>query len=223
MRVNFEIVYTDENDEYFHSNIPPAYVYDVFADMKNVSLENMKKEYSKLSEFSFDVQIESTTTVKNLLDEIIDKMEIDHEKFYMCSSLVHIKTDKHIIGINKYGIFIRKICDMFDVFETINILFVFSKLQGNIWTEGKIRYYMQSHESGSHNKPHVHVNIDHKYDISVDITNGKVLVGTIPQKYEKEISKKIYENKCYLISCWNTMTDGLKIDLNYGLGVVEYR
>ena len=87
---------------------------------------------------------------------------------------------------------------------------------GGIWEEGQIQYYMRSHESGSHHRAHVHVNAEHKYDASVDILTGKVLEGKLG-KYEKKVIKKVSDNQEFLLQCWNDMTDGLKVDIDYHL------
>ena len=184
MKVNFEIIFDDDMN-YFHRETPPAYVYDVLAHMKNVSLDEMKREYPKIAQLSFDYPDITTATMKDVLDRLIHKMGLQPEQ--------------------------------------LHLLFVFSIFQGEIWREGQIKYYMQSHESDSHNNPHVHVNIGHKYEASIDIINGNILAGKVPQKYYGKIIKKIKDNKDFLILCWNELTDGLKIDINYGLGIASYQ
>ena len=122
-----------------------------------------------------------------------------------------------------YSIQINQLQRLFEISKQLHLLFVFSIFQGEIWREGQIKYYMQSHESGSHNNPHVHVNIGHKYEASIDIINGNILAGRVPQKYYGKIIKKIKDNKDFLMLCWNELTDGMKIDINYGLGIASYQ
>lgn len=224
MKISFNIAFVDEDDRYFYSDVPPGYVYDVFAGMRKTSVERAQKDYLTYSSFKFEFQDNPESTIKDLLDEIIRKMELSSDSFYMCDSIVSIKMGTEIIGVSNYDILIDKVLSMFGNQEELEIMFVFSVLQGEIWRERKIRYSMYSHETGSHNKPHVHVDVENnKYSASVDIVSGEVLAGKLPPKYLKEIRKKICNNREYLISCWNSKTDGLHVNLNYGLQIVDFR
>lgn len=94
---------------------------------------------------------------------------------------------------------------------------------GEVASEYPLRYSVYSHEAGKHNEPHIHVrDIGHKYDASVRISDGKVIAGELPPKLEKMAKKKILSDQAFFFECWNTMTDGLHVDINKHLGLIQY-
>ncbi len=94
---------------------------------------------------------------------------------------------------------------------------------GGICTEDNIRYYMHSKESGKHNKPHVHVeDTSWQYEASIDLSNGDILAGELPTKMHKIVKKKIEKERRFFYECWNTMTDGLEVDINKEFGYIHY-
>ena len=88
---------------------------------------------------------------------------------------------------------------------------------------GPLRYRMHSREHGKHNQPHVHVRTaDFEFDASIAIEDGEVLAGELPAKLLREARKEILSRKEYYYKCWNTLTDGLSVDVDYRLGRVGY-
>ena len=80
-----------------------------------------------------------------------------------------------------------------------------------------------SHESGSHNKPHVHVrDTQYRYNASVSLDDGEVIVGNLPKKLAKLAKKKVLSDQEFFYNCWNTMTDGLKVDINHHYKIIGY-
>lgn len=214
LKIKFEIIYKDDKN-YYSEPIPP-YVYDVFAYMKGTSKEKVKEQWETECKTEFYQSIQDEIIVRDILDELIKRMNIIEERFYESYSVVYIKTDSDYIGIENYNISVQELCRRFHISNTLQVYWIYSKYQGGIWEEGQIQYYMRSHESGSHHRAHVHVNAGHKYDASVDILTGKVLEGKLG-KYEKKVIKKVSDNQKFLLQCWNDMTDGLKVDIDYHL------
>ena len=94
---------------------------------------------------------------------------------------------------------------------------------GCVASEGKLRYFVRSHESGKHNVPHIHVrDAGYEYEASIRISDGEIIAGTLPTKLANKAKDKILEDQDYFYHCWNTMTDGLKIDINHHYGYIEY-
>lgn len=94
---------------------------------------------------------------------------------------------------------------------------------GEICRDDGIRYCMYSHEGTKHNEAHVHVDIKgHGYAASVSILSGNILQGELPKKWHKKVKQKIEENKLYFLDCWNTKTDGLRVDINKDFGLLNY-
>ena len=87
---------------------------------------------------------------------------------------------------------------------------------------GPLRYEIHSREACSHHEPHVHVeDAGHKFKAVVSITSGTVLAGTLG-KYESSARKVILENQPYYYHCWNTLSDGIKVDINHHYQLINY-
>lgn len=94
---------------------------------------------------------------------------------------------------------------------------------GDVAREGPLRYYVHSHEAGKHSEPHIHVcDTAHEYEASVRISDGKVVAGKLPRKYAKMAKEKILSEQAFFYECWNTRTDGLKVDINHHFGYIAY-
>lgn len=94
---------------------------------------------------------------------------------------------------------------------------------GEVGSEWPLRFYVYSHESGRHNEAHIHVrDVGHRYEASVRISDGEIIAGELPAKYAKLAKRKILSDQAYFYNCWNTMTDGLKVDINHHYGYIQY-
>ena len=91
---------------------------------------------------------------------------------------------------------------------------------GSILEEDGIRYYMNSRERGKHHEPHVHLCSDEHSAVLI-ITTGR-LIGEFPAKLTKKARKKVRSNAAFFLDKWNTLTDGLKVDINHALGLINY-
>ncbi len=90
-------------------------------------------------------------------------------------------------------------------------------------TECVLRYYVYSHESGKHNEPHVHVcDTANEHKASVRIADGKVIAGKLPGRLERIAKNEILSKQDFYYDCWNTLTDGLRVDINHHFGYIEY-
>lgn len=94
---------------------------------------------------------------------------------------------------------------------------------GSVDSDDKLRYYVHSRERSRHNCPHVHVNdAGHNYSASVSIDTGEVLEGDLPSKLARMAKERILSRQEYFYRCWNTMTDGLQVDINQKFGSIHY-
>lgn len=94
---------------------------------------------------------------------------------------------------------------------------------GDVGSEWPLRFYVHSKESGRHNEAHIHVcDVGHQYEASVRISDGEVIAGNLPKKLAKLAKEKILSDQNYFYNCWNTMTDGLKVDINHHYGYIQY-
>lgn len=94
---------------------------------------------------------------------------------------------------------------------------------GAVGSVHPLRFYVRSHEFGNHHEAHVHVcDVGHQYEASVRISDGEVIAGKLPPKLAKLAKKSILADQEYYYNCWNTMTDGLKVDINHHYGYIQY-
>lgn len=94
---------------------------------------------------------------------------------------------------------------------------------GTICNDGVLRYYVHSHEAGKHNEPHIHVrDLGFHYEASVRISDGEIIAGMLPRKLANKAKNKILSDQEFFAHCWNTMTDGLEIDINHHYGYIGY-
>lgn len=76
-----------------------------------------------------------------------------------------------------------------------------------------IKFEIRTNEQG-HNRPHLHVSTS-SASMSVAIDNGEVLAksGKISPAQTKMAAKWIKDNKGLVISKWNELSNGFKIDV----------
>lgn len=109
--------------------------------------------------------------------------------------------------------------------NTVWVSILASADAGEVWSEKNLRFYMRSHEGNRHNTPHVHVTDTHtrqEASISIIERDFPVLAGSLPQKAEKAARRLIREKQEFFIHCWNTKTDGLNVDINHALKLIDY-
>ena len=107
--------------------------------------------------------------------------------------------------------------------DTTNVQLLVSANAGTVFKDDGIRYYMHSKESGSHNTPHVHVDVRHEATGSFSIIDGTQLSGEkIKKRDVNKIQNVIKKEKDNFLKYWNEHTDGLTVDLNQALGLIQY-
>ena len=106
--------------------------------------------------------------------------------------------------------------------EMVTVCFMVSHNAGVIDPkDGPLRFEVHSHEAGKHHEAHIHVKeLNKGNEASYRIRDGKRMDGFLPRKYEKIAVSTISKDKEYYFWCWNTMSDGLKVDINYYLKYV---
>lgn len=106
---------------------------------------------------------------------------------------------------------------------TITIGVLVSCNAGDVGGVHPLRFYVRSREAGNHHEAHVHVrDVGHQYEASVRISDGEVIAGKLPKKLAKLAKESILADQEYFYNCWNTMTDGLKVDINHHYGYINY-
>ena len=224
MKIKFDIIYLDEDENYFSSPNMPGYLIHYFAQLRHESYESFINKLPFDTKFSFKTLIDEKTILSDLLTQYLYFLGFEKDDFYMSTSMVYLKTSSDFINIEKYSFSISELLRRYEEVNELDFFLVFSVLQGDVFRDGSIRYYMETHEECNHHRPHVHVTADNKYSASIDILDASILAGDLPEKYKGKVKRTVIEKKEKLIDYWNKRTDGLKIDLNYGLGeTIFYR
>lgn len=179
-----------------------------------VILPLRRNHYCKL-----DFDYERNTKLREVVQFVLDKIgSIDEylevaflygeERYWIEDSTIEFQqvVDKYLDPLNT---------------GEVKVAIFVSMDAGTVCEEGQLRYFFNSHEAGRHNKPHVHVS-DTSHEASISLFDGEVLAGELPKKLLKKARKKISEEQKYFVDCWNTLTDGLRVDVNHHFGYINY-
>lgn len=105
----------------------------------------------------------------------------------------------------------------------VSVCFLVSHDAGVVFQKNRLRFYMNSREGVRHNEPHVHVkDAQHEFEATLDLFTGKVLAGKLPAKFKKEAERILSDNREVFFNWWNIYTDGIRIDINHELGLIQY-
>lgn len=109
------------------------------------------------------------------------------------------------------------------MFNTVDIQILVSSDAGTVFENHGIRFHINCREGKRHNEPHVHVEIRQEESGSFSLITMEQLSGSKIRKKDQKIIKETIENnqKDFLIY-WNEHTDGLDVDLNQALGLINY-
>ena len=212
------VILLDDGEKYYYSEKPGITVPE-FSHARGTSekeeMENFKTYAHSQFTFSYNESTSFDDLVKRLFKEIGFKYDLAFD--YGMLPLNVLAQEKLILIENlsyNFETFIHK----YKIENVLELYLIYCNQAGSIWRDDGIEYYMNSKESGSHYRAHVHVDYKHECEASIALDNGEVLAGKIPSKALRIVRKRIEENKEFLAKCWNEMTDGLKIDLNHYFG-----
>ena len=182
MKIKSEIIYTDTI--YYYKKPVPGYICSILSandpDGKNLNI------LERDSELELEYILEPNTTMSDIRNAICEKMNKQIGDLCRSCPCICIKSHEDFIEIENMDIMVETLLRKFQIEGNLQLYFAFSALQGDIWREGQIHYYMQSREYGKHNRPHVHVNAGDRYSAAIDILTGEILAGEIPGKYMKQ-------------------------------------
>lgn len=106
----------------------------------------------------------------------------------------------------------------------IDVQILVSANAGTVFQDHGIRFSIRCREGKNHNEPHVHINIRQgEATGAFSLKTGKQIVGDkIGSKEKKIIDKIITSHQKEFLTYWNEHTDGLNVDLDQVLGLIEY-
>ena len=178
MKIKSEIIYTDTI--YYYKKPVPSYICSILSanDPDGKIINILERD----SELELEYILEANTTMSDIRNAICGKMDKQIGDLCRSCPCIYIKSHEDFIEIENMDIMVETLLRKFQIEGNLQLYFVFSALQGDIWREGQIHYYMQSREYGKHNRAHVHVNAGDRYSAAIDILTGEILAGEIPGK-----------------------------------------
>ena len=175
---------------------------------------------------SFLLEYDQNTTLLDIINAVRCDLGVDNEKFLGMPFYYYFQNKCERYYINDYEQVFCKVAEKYLLDsdeQTITISVLLSCDAGAVATVHPLRFWMNSHEGDRHKKPHVHVTDNqHQYRASVCIDDGEIIAGNLPSKLAKIAKKKILSDQKFFYKCWNTMTDGLSVDINKHYGYIDY-
>lgn len=223
MQINCSILF-DDGDKYYHGD-DPGILTPEFAELRGTDIVEARDNFQNYSKISFYMDI-SGRNMHDLVKTISQKLGFITEQTIGCNigyGSFYILISNELVHILNPEIGIQRVLAMYTSTDILQTYLIFSNQAGDIWRDDGLRYYINSRESGRHNKPHIHIDYQHEAQASISIETGETLVvtGRIPSKVLNAAKKRILESQPFLYDCWRKKTDGLFVDLNYSFGKIE--
>lgn len=216
------ILLTDGNE--YRYNIHNGVLAAEFSYLKKSTPEKEKQFIKRNAKFQFMQLFDETTTLHSLYCNVCNKLCISERRLEETgiSIPICVRSDNKLIWIKNLDYNMQTFINKMSILDHMEVFLIYHFEEGEIWRIDGIRYYMNSHESGKHNKPHIHIGYEENGNCaSISIEDGTILAGNLPQKIYKIVRNKIISNKVFLLECWNTETDGLHFDINYSFGIMK--
>lgn len=175
-------------------------------------------------DLEISVEYTTETTIKDIVNTIYDKLgllDLDcalHPRIAFWSSEIRYWVD-NIDAL--FETVVDKYLDPQKIGYVTAAVYV-SGNAGSIFEEDGIRYYMNSREKGKHHEPHIHLRSLDSCEEAVIIIKTREVIGKFPRKLIKKAKQKVEKNEYFFLEQWNVLTDGLKVDINHYLGLINY-
>ena len=222
MKVSFQWIFSD-GIEYFLKEIP-GYLLGFFCGQLRINTHNygeyvdqIVSYYSLFDSVSTDICIHEKSTFEDIINGYLSMMRINEKDFYDMNFPIAIITANECINIDDRNITVKSVLKNYDCGSILRVCFILSTLQGDVFRENGVVYYMHSNEKTSHNIPHVHVSKPGEFDIYVSLLDYRLLSGQISEKKLKDIIHTINKKQQVLIDHWNTKTNGITINEDFTL------
>ncbi len=172
---------------------------------------------------SITIDDADSSTVQDLYNKALKAFEIPYNPTSELGPLAdfafHIGNT--IVTITNPDIILSELINIFNTDE-IELFVVFTLGKGELFREAGFRFYMNSHEGNRHNRPHVHVSTNDGRSGSIDIqTLEQNRGGKIKSKEMKKIVTILKGKQRDLLEAWNYSTDGIVVDIDYMLGLIQ--
>ncbi|MBR3781379.1 MAG: DUF4160 domain-containing protein [Clostridia bacterium] len=98
-----------------------------------------------------------------------------------------------------------------EILEFLQDVFEIQYIRGRIGKVNGISFIVHTNEK-NHTLPHIHA-VYGEYNISIEISTGKVLDGNLPRKNQKIAIAWVLKNKENLLNTWSTTAISAKAEL----------
>ena len=224
MKVDFNLLIYDGSR--YYKGYPGIFIAD-YADLLGWTDERdesfwvkVREHYNRNLHLQLSIDVGLNETVKELEKQIAERIGFDLSRFQAFPKQSCFRANGILICIDDLSIPLTAITKYYQTNDAICYFFIFSNQAGTIWNKDGLRYFMHSKETGNHNEPHIHVEYKHEDSVTICIHDGRVLAGEIPTKKLKVATKRIADNKAFLLKQWNEKTDGLRVNLDHYLGAL---
>lgn len=212
------VILLDDGMRYYYSECPGVAVPE-FSYARGTTVEEEWNNFKNYAHSQFDFEYNQNSLFDDIVKCLFLKIGFIYDVVIENTTLpFYVLIDDMLIEIRNLNYSLNDFLVKYKVENELNIYLIYWNRGGSIWRDDGVEYFMNSKESGSHNRPHVHIDYKHEKEASVAIDNGELLAGTIPKKILRVVQKRIEGNKEFLFECWNSMTDGLYIDVNHYFG-----
>lgn len=212
------VILLDDGERYFYSENPEITVSE-FSQARGTTAIEEQSNFKNYAHSQFNFEYKNSSSFEDLVRALFDVIGFKYELAFEYGPLpLNILVNDKLIYVENLNFNFEDFINKYGIESGLKVFLIYMNQAGSIWKDDGVEYYMNSKESGSHNRPHVHIDYNHEYEASIAIDNGDILAGKIPGKILKIARKRIADEKEFLFECWNTKTDGLKIDINHYFG-----
>lgn len=213
------VILLDDGERYFYSENPGITVSE-FSQARGTTDIEEQSNFKNYAHSQFNFEYKNSSSFKDLVRALFDEIGFKYELAFEYGPLpLNISVNDKLIYVENLDFNFEDFINKYGIESDLKVFLIYMNQAGSIWKKDGVEYYMNSKESGSHHRAHVHIDFRHKYEASIAIDNGDILAGELPDKILKIVRKRIEDKKEFLSDCWNTKTDGLKIDINHYFGI----
>ena len=222
MRIEFQ--WNFEDGIVYHLRDVPGWFIQFCCEQLGLTVDDYKEAVNQIDRacslftpLIINTEINENTTFKEIVEYYLEEVGIDKESFLSLPIFPSVIANKACYEIEDLTITVSYVLDNYDCGEVLRICFFLSVLQGEVFHDDGISYYMHSNENTSNNLPHVHVSKSGEFDIVVDFLNLTLIEGNIKQRQLNQILDVIKTKQNTLVDYWNNHTNGIKINVDYTL------
>jgi len=184
------------------------------------------KPYADSKNSIINFEYDENTCIFDVINCVNNKIfGEEHEEIITPVNYCFLNTEKRFYIDNEEANFSNVLKKYLDPEHTGEIIFsiLINCNAGTVAEDGNLRFWVNSKERGKHHDAHIHVrDAGYNYEASIRISDGEIIAGKLPKKLANQAKRKILTEQRFFFDCWNTMTDGLSVDIDRYYGLINY-